>query len=93
MTGVRGHRRSSFRLTPLGWVLAVALVALIVLTIAAPSTGVFVGLAAVILLWALLLGSSFPSRRGLGMARWDVGGIDYGHDAAEEYEKRYGHRF
>ncbi len=76
----------------MGWVLAVALVVLVVLTIATPSTEVFVGLAAVILLWAFLLGSSFPSRQGVGMARSEAGEIDYGREAAEEYEKKWGHR-
>lgn len=93
MGGVRGNRHSTFKLTPVGWALAVSLVVLVALTIAAPSTGVFVGLAAVILLWALLLGSSFPTRQGVGVPYSEAEKIDYGRQAAEEYERKYGHRF
>ena len=91
MGGVGQHRRLGFRLTAWGWVLAVALVVLVVLTIVVPSTWVFVGLAAVIFLWAWLLTSSFASGQARGMPPWAVGRTDYGRDAAEQYERERGH--
>ncbi len=91
--GVRRQRRLKIRLTVWGWVLSVPLIVLIVLAIVAPSGGVYAGLAAVIFLWAWLLGSSFPSSQARGMFRRNAGETDFGREAADEYEHKYGHRF
>lgn len=92
MGGVGGHRRLGFRLTAWGWVLAIALLVLVILTIITPSTLVFVGLAVVIFLWAWLLTSSFASGEARGMPPGYVGRTDFGQEAAEEYEREHGHR-
>jgi hypothetical protein len=92
MGGVGKHRRVGFRLTAWGWVLAVALVVLVVLAVVVPSNLVIVGLAAVILLWAWLLNSSFASTQARGMLLEDVGRTDYGRAAAEEHGREHGHR-
>jgi len=91
MDDARRRHRFGLRLTPWGWILTVALVVLVVLAIVAPSPGVFVGLIAVIVVWAGLLGSTFPSSRGRYSAR--RGTEDYGREAADEYERKYGHRY
>lgn len=90
MGGARQHRRRSWRLTPWGWILTVALVVLIVLAIVAPSTGVFFGLAAVILVWAGLLASSYPSTRSMynhTMYTASTGASDFGQEAADRHER------
>ena len=79
-----------WRLTPWGWILTVTLPVLIVLALVDPSRGVIAALIAVILAWAVVLAASFPSSRG--MNRLDRGRTDYGHDAAEEWERGHGPR-
>lgn len=88
-----GKRRRLLRLTPAGWAMTVALIVLVVFTIVSPSPVVFVGLALVLMIWALLLGSSFPSIQGRGESRGALGEEDFGREAADEYERTYGHRF
>ncbi len=88
-----GKRRHRLRLTAAGWVITAALVALVVLTIVSPSPGVFAGLAVVLMIWALLLGSNYPSIVGRGESRRALGEEDFGREAAEEYERKYGHPF
>ena len=46
------HRSSTWRVTPAGAILLTALVVLLILAIAAPSSPVYAGLALVILMWA-----------------------------------------
>ncbi len=90
MRRARPHQRSRWRLTPIGLTLAAALIVLVVLVIVMPSPGVIMGLIVVILLWAAVLSSSFPSMAGRGqfpgMPREDFGG-----EAAEEYEREHGY--
>jgi len=43
------------------------------------------------MIWALLLGSSFPSIQGRGESRRRLGEEDFGREAAEDYEHKYGH--
>ena len=51
-----------------------------------------IGLIAVILVWALLLGSSFPSSWMTGTNRYPgVPRDDLGREAAEEYEREHGY--
>lgn len=83
----------SWRLSPWGWVLSVAVGVLVILAIAAPSTGVFLGLAVVILIWAGLLTSSYPSTRSIynhTMYTASAGAEDFGEEAAEKYEREHG---
>ncbi len=88
-----GKRRHLLRLTPIGWALTVALIVLVVLAIVSSSPAVFAALALVLMIWALLLGSNFPSIQGRGSSRMSLGEEDFGREAAEEYERKYGHRF
>lgn len=87
------HHRPALRLTPLGWVLGVAAVVLVVLTIVDPSPAVVVGLIVVILIWAVVLQSSFPFGAARGTSPADAGTTDFGRQAAEDYERKYGHPF
>jgi hypothetical protein len=54
---------------------------------------VFVGLAVVILVWVALLNSSFPAVQARGMSRGEAGETDWGQQAEDEYERKYGHKF
>jgi hypothetical protein len=84
----------SWRLSPWGWILTLALLVLVLLAIFAPSTGVFVGLAVVILIWAGLLSSSFPSTRSMynhTLYTASFGQEDFGEAAATEHEHDRGH--
>ena len=83
------HRRYRFRLTPWGWMLTMALVVLVVLAIVASSPAVYVGLIAVIVIWAALLSSSYPSaRRGAGRVSAEMR-QDPGQEAAERYGREH----
>jgi len=70
-----------WHLTPLGWFLLVAALALVVLAIVFPSQGTIGGLIAVIAVWAVVLGMNFPSARW--PLRGDVEGTDWGRQEAE----------
>jgi hypothetical protein len=86
--------RSTWRLTPAGWVFGILLVGLIVLAIVSPSRGIFIGLIAVIFFVALLLNASYPSGRVRGMYFRDpgIGRTDLGSEAAERYDRERGIR-
>lgn len=88
----RHHRDSSWRITPLGRVLAVAFVVLVILALVAPSSGVYLGLTLVVAFWAWTLTSIFPTGRGRGMSPGEAGRLDYGREAAREYERTHGRR-
>jgi hypothetical protein len=91
---LRLHRRDParrWRLTPWGWVLTVAVPVLVVLALIDPSRGIIVALIAVIVVWAALLAASYPSSQALNRNPLDRG-RDYGHDAAEEWERGHGPR-
>lgn len=93
MGGASKNRRRSWRLTPWGWILTAALIVLVILAIAAPSTGVFLALALVILIWAGLLASSFPSTRSMynhTMYTASTGADDFGREAANRYDRERG---
>jgi hypothetical protein len=88
-TVIVGRRRAGqgarrWHLTPAGWALTVALLVFIVLAIVDPGRGVFAGLILVVIIWAVLLGMSFPSGRARGMYRGDVGRSDFGGDAERD---------
>lgn len=87
MDGTRSGHSFRWHLTVWGWILMVAAVALVILAIVAPSPGVYIGLIAVVLVWAALLSSSFPSIRGRGMFRRDLGTTDFGQEDAEQYDR------
>ena len=89
----RRHHRLRLRLTPLGWILAAAALVLVILTIVAPSPGIVVGLIAVIVIWAVVLQSSFPFGAARGTYPADAGTTDHGREAAEDYERKHGHPF
>jgi hypothetical protein len=83
-------RLSRWRLTPWGWILTVALLVLVILAIVAPSPGVVIGLIAVIVVWAGLLASSFPSSQMTMRSRFPgEPGEDLGAEAAERYEREH----
>jgi protein-S-isoprenylcysteine O-methyltransferase Ste14 len=89
----RRHHRTSWRLSPWGRILALALVVLVILAVVTPSTGVFLGLAAVILIWAGLLASSFPSTRAMynhTIYTTAAAADDLGQEAAEKYDQERG---
>ena len=86
------HWWSGWRLTRAGWALGVALVVLVILALVDPSKGVYAGLTFVILAWAWLLGSSFPSSEVRGMSRSDVTRSDLGARTVDEYDRKHGIR-
>lgn len=90
MSSERPHHRSRWRLGPVGSILVLALVVLTLLAIFDSSEYVIIGLVVVVLLWAALLSSSFPSMAGArqfpGIPREDFGG-----EAADEYEREHGY--
>ena len=89
MGGARRHHRLSFRLTPLGSILAVALIVFAVLAIVHPTAGAYLGLIAVVLIWGVSLGMSFPSGQARGTYHGpEAGRTDYGAEAADEYERQ-----
>jgi hypothetical protein len=80
------------RLTPWGWILAVALVVLVILAIVDPSPGVVIGSIAVIFVWAGLLTSSFPSSQMTMRSRFpgQLGSdADFGQEAAERHKHEH----
>jgi hypothetical protein len=82
--------RSRWRLTPWGWLLAVALLVLVILVIVDPSRYVYIGLIAVIVVWAALLSASFPSSQMTMRSRFPgEPGRDFGEEAAERYEREH----
>lgn len=90
MSDARAHHRSRWRLSPVGVVLAVALVVLLLLAIFDSNKYVIIGLIVVVLLWAAVLSSSFPSMAG----RRQLPGMpneDFGREAADEYEREHGY--
>jgi hypothetical protein len=89
MGGAGRHHRSSFKLTPLGSVLAIALVVFAVLAIVHPTAGAYLGLIAVIVIWGVALGMSFPSGQARGTGHGpEAGRTDYGAEAADEHERQ-----
>lgn len=93
MDGARRHLRFRLRLTPLGWVLSVAAITLVILAIVTASAPIIVALIVVILIWALVLQSRFPFGAPRGTYYTDPDTTDYGREAADEFERKYGHRF
>jgi uncharacterized membrane protein YhaH (DUF805 family) len=92
MGGSERREGRSWRLSPWGWILSVALVVLVILVIVAPSPGVIIGLIAVIAIWAALLVSSFPSSQTAMRFPGDAGREDFGAEAAERYEREQGYQ-
>jgi hypothetical protein len=92
MGGARRRHLSGWGLTPLGWILAVALVVLVPLAIIDQSKDAIGGLIAVIVIWGVVLGINFPSARGRGMNRGDVGRMDIGAEEAARYRRGRGMR-
>lgn len=90
MGRVRPHHRSRWRLTPVGTILAVALVVLALLAIFDTNKYVIIGLIVVVLLWAAVLSSSFPSMAG-GARFPGTPDEDFGSEAADEYEREHGY--
>jgi len=88
---IRRHRDkpTRWRLTPWGWILTVAVPVLAIVAVVDPSRGVILALIATILIWAILLGASFPSSRSINTLDR---GRNYGSDVAEEWERRHGPR-
>lgn len=72
-----------WHLTPWGWILLIALGVLIVLAVAVGGEGVDLGLIAVIVVWAGLLASNFPSSRLRGRS---PRGVDLGAEMERERE-------
>ncbi len=87
MGGVRRHRDAKWRLTPAGWIFAVAFLVLIILAIVAPSQGVYIALVIVIALMGVLLSSNLPSGQIRGTYRGDPRPIDFVDDAAQRHER------
>lgn len=82
------HHRSRWRLTPWGWILTAALLVLVILVIVDPSRYVYIGLIAVIVVWAGLLNASFPSSQMTMRTRFPgESGRDFGQEAAEQHER------
>jgi hypothetical protein len=88
----RAGHRLCWRLTPAGWLLAVAFVVLAVLAVVDPSGGVYAGLIAVVVLWAVILSAGSPTGSARGMHRGVVGRTDFGREAARDYERQHGYR-
>jgi hypothetical protein len=86
MSRIPGWARRSWRLSPLGWAMAVALVVLVVLGIVDPSAPVFIALAALLLFWGLLLTSRFPAGNATLNSTW--GTDDLGKQAEEDYRRQ-----
>lgn len=93
MDGPRRHLRFRLRLTPLGWALSVSAIVLVILAIVTASTPIIVALIVVILIWALVLQSWFPFGAPRATYYTDPETTDYGREAADEFERKYGHRF
>ncbi|HTX29817.1 MAG TPA: hypothetical protein VMD09_00435 [Solirubrobacteraceae bacterium] len=82
-----GGRDRRWHLTPGGWVLLVLLLVLVILAFVAPSRGVYFALIVVVLLWAVMLGSMFPSGSARAMFRRDAGTTDWGAEQDRDYDR------
>jgi hypothetical protein len=77
-------------LTPWGWILTTALLAMVVLAILDPSTSVIIGLIVVIVVWAALLNARFPSSQMEMRSRFPAEpGRDFGQQAAKRLEREH----